>query len=233
LKWLAFRAGNPFACGQQRTSWPDRFGTAAIFKEHTVATQQPEDSETGKGGAPVATPAELSASGLSRRGFAKLGAGAGGVLLTLASQPGMAQTVCASPSQSLSKWKSTHAGQQLQCSGVSPGYWVQTFHSWPSPLETNRATLTFGAMFDCGGRTDYRDILVQDLLSPQKFDTDNIGRHFAATYLNIQANKISFLTLDGIRNIWYEWLTTGFYRPTAGVKWDGTQIVSYLQSTMG
>ena len=101
----------------------DLFGTAAIIKEYTVSTQQPEDSETGKGGAPDATPTELSASGLSRRGFAKLGAGAGGVLLTLASQPGMAQSVCASPSQSLSKWKSTHTGQQLQCRGLSPGYW--------------------------------------------------------------------------------------------------------------
>jgi hypothetical protein len=211
----------------------DRFGTAAIFKEHTVATQQPEDSETGKGGAPDATPTELSASGLARRGFAKLGAGAGGVLLTLASQPGMAQTVCASPSQSLSKWKSTHAGVPVQCAGVSPGYWAQTFHSWPSPLQSSRATLTFGYMFQCGGRTDYSNILVQKLLWPQKFDTYNIGRHFAATYLNIKANKISFLTIDGIRAMWYEWLTTGFYRPTAGVKWDATQIVSYLKSTMG
>ena len=210
-----------------------RFGAAAFIKEHTVATQQPEDSETGKGAAANATPTELSASGLSRRGFAKLGAGAGGVLLTLASQPGMAQTVCASPSQSLSKWKSTHSTQTLQCSGVSPGYWVQSFHSWPGTFETNRATLTFGYMFDCTGRADYRDILVQTLLSPQDFDTHNIGRHFAATYLNIVSGRISFLSIDGARAMWREWLTTGYYKPTAGVKWDATQIVSYLKSTMG
>lgn len=198
-----------------------------------MATQQPEDSETGKGGAPDATPTEISASGLSRRGFAKLGAGAGGVLLTLASQPGMAQTMCASPSQSLSKWKSTHSTVKLQCAGLSPGYWEKTFHTWPSPCQASRSSLTFGALFDCSNRSDYRDILVQKLLAPQKFDTYNIGRHFAATYLNIQANKISFLTIDGLRTMWREWLTTGYYRPTAGVAWDATKIVNYLKSTMG
>jgi hypothetical protein len=195
-----------------------------------VVNQEPDDGVTGEGGAPGATPAPLTAAGVSRRGFAKLGMGAGGVILTLTSQPGMASAVCASPSQSLSKWKSTHVGTPLACSGLSPGYWYQSFHSWPSPLD--RTTLKFGAMIACGGRTDYRDILVQKLLYPQKFDTYNIGRHFAATYLNIKAGKISFLTIEGLQAMWYEWLTTMRYKPTAGVVWDGSQIVAYLRSTM-
>ena len=66
----------------------DLFGMAAIFKEHTVATQQPEDGDTGIGGAPDATPTEISASGLSRRRFGKAGAGvSAGVIMTLVSQP--------------------------------------------------------------------------------------------------------------------------------------------------
>lgn len=196
-----------------------------------MAIQPPDDGGTGDCGAPDTTPAQLTAAGQARRGFAKLGIGAGGVILTLASQPGMAQTMCASPSQSLSKWKSTHVGEPLQCAGLSPGYWEKTFHSWPSPLD--RDTLTFGAMFDCGARADYRDILVQTLLSPQKFDTNNIGRHFAATFLNIKDKKISFLTIEGLQHMWFEYMTTMSYRPTAGVVWDGPKIVAYLQSTMG
>lgn len=201
------------------------------FKEYTVVNQEPDDGITGNSAAPAATPAPLTVAGVSRRSFGKLGMGAGGVILTLASQPGMASVVCASPSQSLSKWKSTHVGATLACSGLSPGYWVQPQHSWPSPLD--RTTLKFGAMFACGGRTDYANILVQTLLFPQKFDTNNIGRHFAATYLNIKASKISFLTIDGLRAMWYEWLTTGTYKPTAGVVWDAPRIVIYLKSTMG
>lgn len=208
----------------------DPLGMAAIFKEYTVANQEPDDGVTGEGGAPGATPAPLTAAGVSRRSFAKLGMGAGGVILTLASQPGMASTVCSCPSQSLSKFTSTHPGVIIVCAGVSPGYWVQTFHSWPSPLD--RAVLKFGDMFACGGRTDYRDILVQKLLSPQKFDTYNIGRHFAATYLNIKAGKISFLTIPALQAIWYQWLTYGVYHPSAGVTWDGPKIVAYLKSTM-
>jgi hypothetical protein len=207
-----------------------RFGTAVNFKEPNVVNQEPDDGLSGENGAPSATPAPLTVAGVSRRGFAKLGMGAGGVILTLASQPGMASVVCASPSQSLSKWKSNHVGTPLACAGLSPGYWVQTFHSWPAPLD--RTVLKFGAMFSCGGRADYSDILVQKLLSPQKFDTDNIGRHFAATYLNIKAGKISFLTIPSLQAMWLEWLTTLRYKPTAGVTWGSAQIVAYLKSTM-
>lgn len=199
-----------------------------------MATQQPEDSDTGTGGAPDATPTELSASGLSRRGFAKLGAGAGGVLLTLASQPGMAQTMCASPSQSLSKWKSHHTGQQLRCSGRLPIHWVKTYNSWPSPLQNMRSTLKFGAMYDCTSRPEYGDILVQKLLTLQPFDTAAIGQHFAAAYLNVKANKTSYLDIDTLRNMWREYVMSTTFKPTAGVPpWGANAIVSYLKSTMG
>lgn len=195
-----------------------------------MAIQQPEGGATGEGGAPDANPAQISPAGLSRRKFAKLGAGAGGVLLTVASQPGMAATVCTCPSQSMSEWASQHPKSTLVCNGVSPGYWVQTFHTWPYPCD--RKVMTFGQMFPCGGRTEYRDILVQKLLYPQKFDKDSIGRHFAATYLNIQAGRMSFMTIDALQKIWYEWLSTGVYRPSAGVVWNGARLVAYLKSTM-
>lgn len=204
-----------------------------------MATLHPEDGDTGNGGAAGASPTELSASGLSRRGFTKLGMGAGGVILTLASQPGMAQTVCVSPSQSLSKWSSSHVGVPVRCAGLSPGGWVdhskKSFRSnapvWPAPQD--RHTMKFGAIFACGARADYGSALMDTMLTPQNFDKYNIGRHFAATYLNIMSNRINFLTVPAVQNMWYEWLNNGVYHPTAGVSWDGEAIVAYLKKTMG
>lgn len=199
-----------------------------------MATQQPEDGEAGAiagGAAPDAAVSTITPAGLARRNFARLGAGAGGVILTLASQPGMASAVCASASQSMSKWTSHHVGARLACSGRSPGYWQ--YHSWPNPYEANRKTLKFGNLFPCGSDTVYPNALVQTLCSPQKYDTANIGRHFVATYFNIQAGMINFLDIPTLQRMWYEYITTKQYVPTAGVKpWDATRIVTYLKSIM-
>lgn len=195
-----------------------------------MATQQPEDSETGKGDAPNATPTALSASGLSRRSFAKLGAGAGGVILTLASQPGMANSMCVCPSQSLSKWKSTHKEEPPKCIGVPPTWWASPYHSWPKSCD--RKTMKFGDMFPCGGRTDYSSCLANKILTLQPFDKDAVGQYFATTYLNIASGKIGFMTIPDLQKIFHEWLATAQYRPSAGVHpWSGAELVSYLKKT--
>lgn len=203
-----------------------------------MAILHPED-DTGNGNASGAAPSELSASGLSRRGFARLGTGAGGVLLTLVSQPGMASVVCASPSQSLSKWSSHHVGEPVQCSGLSPGGWKDNPKAsansngtppWPSPQD--RQTLMFSSIFPSGARSPYSTALMDTMLSPQSLDAFNIGGHFAATYLNIISNRINFLTVSGLQIMWNEWFINGVYHPTAGITWDGEAIVAYLKSTM-
>jgi hypothetical protein len=171
----------------------------------------------------------LPEGGASRRRFAKAASlGAGGVIMTLASQRGMATAICASPSQSLSKWQSGHPGQTRKCAGLSPGYWKQTGHSWPLGLD--RTTLKFSDVFYAPD--SYAAILLATILDPQDYDTNKVAMHLAATWLNVRANLIDFLTEQDVQNIWHEYATTLQYKPTAGVTWSGADLVTYLQGTM-
>src|SRR5689334_17769378 len=83
------------------------------LRDNDVANQQqPGDS--------AARPAPLSPTGAARRRFARAGATASGVLLTLQSAPAMAQVICTAPSGSLSNGPtSTQPGVgTATCQGV-------------------------------------------------------------------------------------------------------------------
>jgi hypothetical protein len=180
--------------------------------------------------APAPAPAPISAHGAARRRFAKAGVGATGVLLTLASQPGMASTICTTPSGSLSGGLKSHHGPAPVCSGVSPGYWK---NNTPWPAGCTPDTL-FGALFTCLGSNQgsYGAATCMTMLSHQDFDRSNLGMHLVAAYLNVLSQRVSFLTLETLRNMWNEWQSSGYYTPTAGVKWNSAQIVMYLSGTM-
>jgi hypothetical protein len=72
---------------------------------------------------------------------------------------------------------------------------------------------------------------MMNMLSPQGFDQYNLGMHAVATYLNIRAGKISFLSVEALVNMWFELQTKGYYSPTAGVQWSAEQVKNYLQAT--
>jgi hypothetical protein len=72
---------------------------------------------------------------------------------------------------------------------------------------------------------------MRNLLEPQKFDTYKLGMHLVATYLNIRAGKISFLSVETLVGMWHELQTTGYYNPTAGVQWSPEQVKNYLEAT--
>lgn len=169
----------------------------------------------------------LPPKGASRRRFAS--AGASGVLLTLASTPGMAANLCATPSGSLSGGLSSPHGTPAVCAGLSPGYWKNHATAWPSNLPT--ATKFGPVLRTCTG-TSYQDIAFMKLLSHQSFDNSNIGMHVAATYLNIVTHRINVLTVQDLQNIWFSYRTKGYYAPSAGVQWDAGKIVDYLKGTM-
>lgn len=175
-------------------------------------------------------PAAISAKGLARRRFGKAGIGVSGVLLTLASQPGMASDICRAPSGSLSGGLKSHFGPPVACAGVSPGYY-KNHSDWPSPCTPE--TL-FGDLFYCAGMnaTTYGVTPLGVILEHQKFDGSNIGMHMAATYMNILSGRIGFLTVPALQKIWVDWQSFGYYAPTAGVKWYAGDIVTYLTGTM-
>ena len=168
---------------------------------------------------------------LPRRQFAKGVIGTSGVLLTLASQPGMAANMCRSPSGSLSGGLQSR-GPVVACAGRSPDFYTGNA-IWPSPCTPSTP---FSSVFPCAGMTKETygksSTTLGSILIHQSFDTANLGMHLVTTYLNILSGRIDFLTLSQVQAIWYDWQTYGYYSPTAGVQWSATDIVIYLSGTM-
>jgi len=162
----------------------------------------------------------------SRRRFGKSGLAASGMFVTLVSRPVLGCEVCKSPSGFLSGNLSTHGAPPV-CEGRSPGYW-KTHTSWPI---ANRTTCKFSSVFTCAPSSPYASVTMLGLLSHKSFDTNNLGMHLVAAYLNAMKGWTPFLTLERIVSMFTEWQTTGYFSPTAGVHWNAAQIVDYLQRT--
>ncbi|GGZ09015.1 hypothetical protein ACFFTM_24170 [Pseudoduganella plicata] len=173
-------------------------------------------------------PAPLSQQGLSRRRFTRAGAVASGVLLTLHGQPGMAAEVCTTASGSLSGGLQSFRGAKPVCSGRSPGYWKNS--SWPGGCDKS---MPFSRVFACDARNykSYGSVSLSAILVPKSFDKFGIGRHLVACWLNVKGGLSTFQTERQLQAIWNEYQASGFYTPTAGVRWDGGRIAEYLQST--
>lgn len=182
---------------------------------------------------PTADAIALGQRGASRRRFARAGAGATGVLLTLASQPGMACDICMSASgyQSYSKTMTAASNRtEVVCSGRGPSHWRNT-ENWPAGCKVSNL---FGNHFDCVGftRYTYGASTCMKILTPQFFDPHGVGVYMMAMYLNVLAGYTSFMDVEKVRAMWKEYVETGYYTPTAGVKWNASQIVFYLSGTM-
>lgn len=160
----------------------------------------------------------------SRRNFTKSGLAVSGVLATLASRPVLGSEVCKSPSGFLSGNLSTH-GTPPVCAGRSPGYWKNQ-QAWP----INRNT-KFSMVFSCSPLSPYATITMLDLLTPQDFDTNKLGMHLVAAYLNAISGWTPFLPVETIESMFTEWQAQGYFSPTATVHWSAAQIVDYLTQT--
>jgi hypothetical protein len=187
----------------------------------------------------------LTKRGAARRRLAKAGMGAG-VLATLESKSAMASMVCRSPSGSLSNGlAASHYGTKAPaCNGLSPGYWKQPQHAWPVSRDLKFSDVFYAAGTGtiCPARAasyesgkyyepgSYFCAKLEDMLNPQSFDTNNVGMHLVAAYLNIQQKLVGFLELTDLQTMWSELQTTGRYSPTAGVYWDTAQVANYLAS---
>lgn len=170
----------------------------------------------------------MSTSGASRRRFARAGLGVTGALVTITSRAGMGADICTAPSGSLSGGlQSGKPDTSVACAGRSPGYW-KNHDGWP----VNKL-LAFGAVFTCSSTSPYNTCALEDILVPKQWDNNAIGRHLAATYLNIRSGKIGFLTERQIQRIWDDLNGPGYYQPKPGVNWYAEDVVDYLEGTMG
>jgi hypothetical protein len=195
---------------------------------------------------------DKSKSSGARRRFLGVGAKAGPALLTLASQPALAVT-CFTPSRSLSKNMSvSQAGKNGDCNGVSPGnYAAQTTpghsaYNWPSAVPPSTAfhSVFSGSRFVVvvgNGPTTRSLTMLEVLKLPQAVsgitvtlptDPSNVAMHLIGAYLNVVNLLIpsNILDTDGVKTIWTEWNTKGYYEPVAGVQWNAAAIVLYLTS---
>lgn len=180
------------------------------------------------GQAPMSVgPEQKEIASPSRRRFGSAGLVATGLLASVSSPSALGgELVCRSPSGFLSGNLST-PGEQPICAGRSPGYW-KNHASWPI---ANRETALFREVFSCRAGSPYYDVTLLKVLEPQAFDKNKLGMHLTAAFLNAMAGLTPFLTVERIKSMFTEWQLTGYFSPTAGVKWTPAQIVEYLDQT--
>lgn len=193
-----------------------------------------EQAQGDAGKAAMASPVgtAISTRGLARRNFTKAGIGASGVLLTLVSQPGMASSICRSPSGSLSGGLESRV-PVTNCLGKIPGYYASNSGAnFPAGVLID---VKFGDVFACTGTNSAtfgdKSTTLLSILTEQSFDSAHLGMFMSATYLNIMAGRIGFLTVNQLQAIWSDWQSKGYYEPTAGTNWYASDIVTYLSGT--
>jgi len=132
---------------------------------------------------------------------------------------------------------------------------------WPSPYYTcgtlkdgttcnkwddwNNDGTTFKDQFSCSGLNwnNYANYgteqhpkyysMMQVLWMTGSQDPAQLGAHIVAALLNAKKGwTTGVLTEQGVKDIWNEYNSKGYYEPTATVKWYPADIVAYLQSTM-
>ncbi|MFC5552266.1 hypothetical protein [Massilia aerilata] len=207
-----------------------------------MATEDPHASENGKLSADTgieqvqfATSDPLSVKGKARRRFARAGAGATGVLLTLHSQPGMACTFCgvsmSAAVSAVGKQKTTavmsHQARSPVCYGKLPREW--TTMSWPKGCASGDL---FRKHFSCSSRSPYYNVTCKSIMAGSSKDPSRMAQYILAAYLNVLSNRVNFLTVGSLQELWIEWSTKGYYAPMAGQRWYTNDIVGYLYGTM-
>lgn len=174
-------------------------------------------------------PPELSGKGARRR---RIGLGVSGLIMTLASKPGMATTpmYCGS----VSGWQSASTASQTKadggkCMGLSAGYWVK--HDFPSGWQ--RSDL-FSKMFPEGRGTLYKDSSLDAVLvnNDSTFDQWNLRREFICAYLNAVAGFNTHPSTAELKAIWTNYAANQGYRiASSGKLMGGEQLKNYLAAS--
>jgi hypothetical protein len=189
-------------------------------------------------------PPPLDAKGAARRRFARAGAGATGVILTLHSQPGMAtfsKSMCNSPSGYMSVKPGASAKPAFSCSyNRSHGYWKNHPNQWQT-LACMDSSTKFSKFFVCTGNyTGLADVTMMQVINPSKaikaIDRNNVAMQCVAALLNARAARYAgiatVLPEDEVIEIWTKFATQGYYSPGDGMApWGGAVIANYLEST--
>jgi hypothetical protein len=186
------------------------------------------------------TPALINSALERRRQLIKGGLSAP-ILMTIASRQALgANCECKTASGFSSINQSVH-GTPLLCSGRTPGFWKQQhwFGKWRSPyfpVATKIGSITYPATPFGGSTTGFTPgpfsgKTMLEVLKTGGGDAYTVGRHITAALLNAAAGLTPVLTTSAVVGIWNEYVTKGYFEPTAGVHWNAAQIVEYLDTT--
>ena len=180
----------------------------------------------------------LSPAGAARRRIA--GLGVSGVLMTVASTHGMADTMCKSPSGGLSgDLHTSHAPEQACLPGQTPLWWsakkdllaTVKIHKNTKFKEVLSTSRSFGELpvidvlrgtNDKGAAVDQGEAKVAALMM--------------ATYLNVAVAppQITFLTKQAVLNLWANYNEDLHYNlPGSSKSWDSWALADYLHETQG
>ena len=192
-------------------------------------------------------------NGTARRRLLTGGLAAAPVALTLVSRPVLGFT-CANAS-ALASAGSQRNAQATFCSGRTPEFWVKQQANWPAPFvgsasdgpKSNSATTGINASqksnreatpFHCPitgfNGTQFSGKSMLKVLE----NRSGVGAHgelaayLAAAMLNACAGLTPVLDGNGVRRIWNQYITAGYFEPTTGVTWQAPQIIAWLKTTM-
>jgi hypothetical protein len=165
------------------------------------------------------------------------------VLMTLVSRRALGGTgnlTCKTASGFMSANASLH-GKPTICTGRTPDYWKQTQYSnaWTSPYQPGSKTGGYSATLFHSTSTGFRsgrfgsmgDRTLLQVLSTSGGGVNSLARHISAALLNSAASMTPVLNQTQVRTIWNDYVQKGYFEPTAGVKWDAAQIITYLGHT--
>jgi len=195
----------------------------------------------------------------SRRRFTKSGLAATGVILTLASRPVLASTVCKSPSAFYSANTSNHIHEM--CFGNYPDYYANNPQAWggtqylPGTYNNNKENSNSNGSSNSSkstnsngnpsstnnvdnwvGGTQFQQAFPGSRRYPGKsmmqvlWIGDSIGGYLCAALLNAALGLTPPLTETQIVDMCLEYETKGYFEPTAGVHWYEGDIITYLES---
>ena len=162
---------------------------------------------------------------LGRRRLLRGGLSAAPIIASLASGP-----VSAGLCTTGSAYGSLHPSgtrTSLTCSGRPPATWMQALGHWPIGANTLFSACFSPALAD--GTTK-----IKSVIDPSK-GYDPVACHCLAALLNASTSPpltpASILSTAYVKAVWWSYASKGYFEPTAGIQWNGGQIVDWIKTT--
>jgi hypothetical protein len=151
------------------------------------------------------------------------------VLMTLASRTALGESRCATPS-AFTSINSSRASRRIStCAGRWPEFWQRNPDEWPAGFSpsTRYHSPTTGL-----GGTFFANRTLMEVLQSSGGGQVALARHIIAGLMNARAGLTPLLSEFAVRNMWNEFVSRGYFEPTAGVRWYADEMILYLRSTM-